>query len=116
GHVGLAVVEPAERPRVTRRGGDPDLTQLREYAIGVQHGLLHALGGEEASRSLEEALALEVEAPRGRLRDVGGAETAQVQELLHELALEDGKVGVVPVREVRVVVEAPVGGYRGVAF
>src|SRR5207253_11054517 len=57
---------------------------------------------------LEEALALE--APGRRLVDVGPAPLAQIQELLHELALEDREVFAVPVGEVRVVVDAQCAG------
>ena len=101
---------------MTRLDAQPDIAKPGEHPIGVQDGLLHPLSREEAPGALEEALALEVEAPGRRLVDVGPAPLAQIQELLHELALEDREVFAVPVGEVRVVVDAPVRGYRGVAL
>ena len=87
-----------------------------EHPVGVQHRLLDAAGGEEAAGAFEVALALEVEAPGGRLGDLSGAARVEVEQLLHQLALEDREVLGVAVGEVGVVVDAPVRGDRGVAL
>src|SRR6185369_1214707 len=95
---------------------EPGVAQAAQHPVGVEDRLLNPLRREQAARALEEALALEVEAPGGGLMHAGGAARVQIEELLHELALEDREVLGVAVRKVRVVVYAPVRGDRRVAL
>src|SRR5262249_38040066 len=87
-HASRLLVRAIRRPRPGGFDGQARRAQGAQHPIGVQDRLLDPLRGEEAARALEESLALEIEAPGGRLVDAGPATGVEVEELLHQLALE----------------------------